>query len=257
MSLSKNGLYININYLLPLFILVLSMMNIGTLAATKYQLIMHEVDSKGTLTFVPVKNREEECNHLINFFKDKIQENIVARAMLEESLTNGDLKIVLTMMDKVQNNYKFTGDYNSLEREIRLNVKNYLELLNASPEMQEIGLDFYKNHTLRVCIFELGNSINQEVIKVRPHHFPDPHTYALAKERAEFFTSVLAEKACVYGRTINGWNSSIFQPNDLEKMWEHVEKDKGAHFQYYVNQYSQNRILNKIGYYFYSLFLKK
>ncbi len=243
-----------------------------------------DAPTRGTLSFVHENNMPDGSAILGCWLQEMLNSNGEAKKLLNSTLRNGNIRVVLKQPG-TGGYCPQQGCYMTSNREICLNIDSMTRRKKLDFDDQRISLfreldankieDTYKvlsNHgffsdsateiiadymfyidkmlLLNTFIFELGNSVNESVHKVKQYNFLNGEEFATALEKAEFETQLIIRPAIKYGVSHCRWNSVAFAyTKDTEELKKYCYTDKGPHYQGYVKAYNRNRVRNKALYY--------
>lgn len=199
----------------------------------------------GTLSFIYEMAYPEHSEKLAPWLISKIDSNREAKNLLNLSLKNGDLKVLL--MQERHNHGGYSHDDRRIELQIAFLTLRFNDAMSISHDL--LDGDFGCNHILRTFIFELGNSVNESLHKIWWTDYPNAETYARAVEVAEFETQAITIPVFEHGVNFCNWHPGAFVHSDLDVLKKIAYEDIDEHYQFYVNQYNQDYIYNTVGYY--------
>lgn len=197
------------------------------------------------LSFVYEKDYPEHSQKLEKWLISKIESNQKAKELLESSLENGPLAVIL------HHNYHNYASYEPDNRKINLKIDFLTSLFPNHRAVTDelLNGNFGCNHILRTLIFELGNSVNEPVLSILPHQYSTPEGYARAMEIGEFETQNITIPVYEYGVKYCHWNKEAFVYSDLETLKKIAYEGVDEHFQFYVQQYNEMYIESVAAYY--------
>lgn len=196
------------------------------------------------LSFVYEKDYPEHSQKLEKWLISKIASNQKAKELLESSLENGPLAVIL------HHNYHNYASYEPDNRKINLKIDFLTSLFPNHRAVTDelLNGNFGCNHILRTLIFELGNSVNEPVLSIALCDYPTAEKYARAVEIAEFNTHAFSIPVYEYGVKYCDWHQGAFVNSDLEVLRKMAYEDVDSHYQFYVNEYNESYTYNVVAY---------
>ena len=199
--------------------------------------------TSGRLSF-SYNEKKEEYVAIESRIRNTLKDNSFLQTLLDRSLQNGDLKVVL---DDPLGLCEAT--YIPSERSIFISSKpcSWLDELRAeSPDLAQQVDNAYKT---KCFMFELGNSLHTS-LPTYAYQYPDADAYAFALATAEATSREIIREAVNHEYRKGGFcNVAIFAPDSQKEIFRKYQDRTSLHYQIYVRYYNDNFFENKFWYY--------